>query len=157
MTDNKKYYCYILRNTHEPHKNRTYNGYTVNPKHRIRQHNKEIKGGAVYTQTWGNSTWEIYMLLTGFPDNHSALQCEWRIKHPVNKKVRPAIYNTPAGRINSLNHIFCLDKWTSKSDIFIKDLKLDLWIIQEYQHLLTNIPDNVTVHVVQSIDLDHID
>ena len=41
--DKKKineHYCYILRNKHDPDINRTYNGYTVNPVRRIRQHNQ---------------------------------------------------------------------------------------------------------------------
>ena len=75
---NKSHYCYILRNSYEPDKNRTYNGYTVNPSKRIRQHNQEIKGGAIYTKSWGNKSWEIYVLITGFPDHHNALQCEWK-------------------------------------------------------------------------------
>src|SRR5580692_510150 len=95
----KHHYCYILRNHHEPDKNRTYNGYTTNPAHRIRQHNQEIKGGARYTKKYGEKTWEIYVLLKGFPDIHNAQQCEWRIKHPARKRIRPARYNKPDGRI----------------------------------------------------------
>lgn len=154
VTDIKKYFCYILRNSYDPHANRTYNGYTVNPKNRIRQHNQELKGGAKYTKQWGNKTWEMYVLITGFPDNHCALQCEWRIKHPAKKRIRPTIYNSPAGRVIGLNEIFQLEKWTSKSETCIKNLNLELWIVKEYAHLLTNIPVNIKVNVVNFINLD---
>jgi len=154
--EKKSHYCYILRNSHVPDKNRTYNGYTVNPKNRIRQHNQELKGGAVYTKKYGNKTWEIYALIEGFPDHCNALQCEWKIKHPARKKVRPTKYNSPSGRIVGLNEIFLLDKWTSKSLIGIKDLKLKLWIVNEYSHLLTDVPANIEIIKVDKIDLNNV-
>ena len=80
------FYCYILKNSQN---RRTYNGFTVKPKRRIRQHNQELVGGAKYTKKWGNKDWEIYALVTGFPDKINALQCEWRIKHPNNKSEFP--------------------------------------------------------------------
>lgn len=84
MSENK-YYCYILKNGDN---NRTYNGFTTNPRRRIRQHNGEIKGGAKYTEKFG-SNWEYYFIMTGFPDSINALQCEWKIRHPTNKKKGP--------------------------------------------------------------------
>ena len=39
---NKTMYCYFLRS-----ENRTYNGYTVDLKRRLRQHNGELKGGCL--------------------------------------------------------------------------------------------------------------
>jgi predicted GIY-YIG superfamily endonuclease len=152
----KNHYCYILRNTHEPDLNRTYNGYTVNPSHRLRQHNQELKGGAIYTKAWGNKSWEIYALIKGFPDNHSALQCEWKLKHPARKKKRPAKYNSPKGRIIGLNEILQLDKWTSKSLLSINDLNLEIWIVNEYADVLENVPDNIKIHIVDHIDLDNV-
>lgn len=152
----KNHYCYILRNSYQPHKNRTYNGYTVNPKHRVRQHNQEIKGGAMYTKLWGNKDWEMYCLLKGFPDHHSALQCEWKIKHPARKRTRPQKYNSPSGRIIGLNEILQLDKWTSKSEVAIKDHELKIWILNDYIHLLENVPKNIQVIGVDKIDLDNV-
>lgn len=149
----KKHYCYLLRNKHEPDKNRTYNGYTVDPVHRIRQHNQEIKGGAIYTKKYGARTWEIYALLKGFPDKHNAQQCEWRIKHPAKKRIRPNRYNSPAGRIVGLNEILKLEKWTNNSTIHVNDLNLDLFIVKEFEHLLTDIPPNINVNSVDRIDL----
>lgn len=146
------HYCYILRNNDDLHKNRTYNGYTNDPAHRIRQHNQEIKGGAIYTKRYGSQSWEMYAVLRGFPDRQNALQCEWRIKHPARKRVRPVKYNNPEGRIVGLSEILHLDRWTSNSTIDNSDLKLDLFIVKEYEHLLKNTPEYVNVIVVDRID-----
>lgn len=146
------WYCYILRNTDNKDKNRTYNGFTNNPAKRIRQHNQEIKGGAKYTKKYGNKTWEIYVLVTGFPTSQNALQCEWRIKHPDNKRKRCGKYIGPKGRIKGLNEVLQLDKWTSQSTID-STFNIDIWILKEYAHLLTNLKSNITLHVVDKIDI----
>jgi predicted GIY-YIG superfamily endonuclease len=157
MTNESKWYCYILKNSYEPDKNRTYNGFTNNPKRRIRQHNKEIKGGAVYTGKHGNNSWEMYALVCGFPDNINALQCEWRIKHPNNKRKRPTKYNSPSGRIKGLNEVLKLDYWTNQSTCKNSDTKLDVYILKEYVDLLKDVPDHVTIHVVDDkLDLKKI-
>ena len=149
----KKHYCYILKNSEETTKNKTYNGYTVNPKRRIRQHNQELVGGAMYTKKWGNKSWEMYVLIKGFPDSHTALQCEWRIKHPVGNK-RPAKYNSPEGRVKSLNSIMMMDRWTSHCAYDVKDLNLEIWIAKEYQYHLHCIPENIKITAVDRIDLE---
>ena len=149
----KDHYCYILRNHHQPDINRTYNGYTVNPKRRIRQHNQEIKGGARYTKIWGDKSWEICVLIKGFPDHHNAMQCEWKIKHPARKRTRPRKYNGPAGRITGLNEILQTDRWTGSSTIDNKDIPLKIWILDEYAHLLTGVPPNIEIISVPVIDL----
>jgi len=146
-----KHYCYILRNSFEPDTNRTYNGYTVNPAHRIRQHNQQIKGGAMYTKKWGNQSWEIYVLICGFPDNHNALQCEWKIKHPARKRKRPSVYNSPAGRVMGLAEILRGERWTSKSTHRVCDMNLEIWILDEYARLLDGLPENIRINVVDRI------
>lgn len=151
----EKWYCYILRNNHDPHKNRTYNGFTNKPNRRIRQHNCEITGGAKYTKKYGNSSWEIYALLTGFPNSQNALQCEWRIKHPNNKRKRPAKYNSPKGRIIGLNEVLKLNRWTNSSTID-NNFQMDLYIVDEYADLIDGVPENVTVHKVDHIDLNKV-
>lgn len=152
----KIHYCYLLRNSYEPHKNRTYNGYTIDPKKRIRQHNQEIKGGAKYTKKWGDKKWEIYVLIKGYPDNKNALQCEWKIKHPISKKIRPKRYNSPKGRVIGLNSILKLEKWTKQSCYMNCNINLEIWIIKEYANYLTDIPDNYKINIVDKIDLDYI-
>ncbi len=145
-----KYYCYILKNSVN---NRTYNGFTNNPKKRIRQHNREISGGAKATYR-DRGNWEIYALLTGFPDKINALQCEWRIKHPNNKRKRPSRYCRPEGRIKGLDEVLKLDKWTSRSTLDNKDQKFKLWIVKDFEKHLTDLPDNIELCVVEKIDLE---
>ena len=82
----KPLFCYILKNDYYPHQRRTYNGFTNNPIRRIRQHNPEIKGGALYTKKFGNKQWEYIALVSGFPNSRNALQCEWKIKKPNNRR-----------------------------------------------------------------------
>ena len=149
-----KWYCYILKNNHDLHINRTYNGFTNNPGRRIRQHNQDIKGGARYTKKFGNRTWEIYAIVTGLPDKINALQCEWRIKHPDNKRSRNRRYNSPRGRIQGLNEVLKLNRWTNNSTVDNNTFEMEVWIVNGYQDLLTDIPDNVTVNVVNRIDSD---
>lgn len=150
------YYCYILHNTFEPDKNKTYNGYTINPIKRLRQHNQEIKGGAKYTAKWGNKSWKIYVVIKGFPDVHNAMQCEWKIKHPNNKHKRPKKYTTPEGMVMGLNEILHHDKWTQNTQICTSQLNLEIWILSTYSNLLYNIPNNIKINIVDIIDLENI-
>ena len=76
------FYVYILVNNSDNYKNHSYIGFTNNPIRRLRQHNKEIKGGAKAT-TNKDSEWEFAVLITGFSDKINALSCEWKLKHPV--------------------------------------------------------------------------
>ena len=51
MTAAKLWCCYLLTPRHPPKKGRvTYVGFTVDPARRLRQHNGEIKGGAMRTK-----------------------------------------------------------------------------------------------------------
>lgn len=147
----KNHFCYILKNNCPTDINRTYNGYTVDPNKRLRQHNQEIKGGAIYTKTWGNKTWKYIALISGFPDKYNALQCEWRIKHPAAKRIRPQKYNNPSGRIIGLNEILKLEKWTSKSGFKTSDLRLKILILKEYRHLLKDCYENIEIIAVDEI------
>lgn len=99
-------YLYIISNN----KN-TYNGYTVNLERRIRQHNKEIKGGAKYTtrRVDENNVWKYLVTITS-PDErftrNKALSMEWSVKYPTNHRPRPKLYNSPIGRIEALPLVF---------------------------------------------------
>ena len=61
----------------------TYVGATVDPDRRLRQHNKEIVGGARATgaRVAGGESWRRVCLVSGFPDERAALQFEWMWKH----------------------------------------------------------------------------
>lgn len=61
----------------------TYVGYTVDFKRRLRQHNREIKGGAKAT---AGRQWRMILQITGLPDKHHALSLEWHLKkYPVRR------------------------------------------------------------------------
>ena len=65
----------------------TYVGATVNLERRIRQHNKELVGGAVATsnKVVKGLMWNMVCYVSGFPDWVSTLQFEWRLKQLTRK------------------------------------------------------------------------
>ena len=67
--------CYCLQSN----SNTTYIGSTIDPDRRLRQHNREIVGGA--KATGRSEGWKRICLVTGFPDERSALQFEWKWKN----------------------------------------------------------------------------
>jgi len=96
-----KYYCYIIANPQD----RTYNGYTVDLRRRLRQHNGEIKGGAKATH--GKGPWRFVAVMACREwTAQRAMQCEWKIKYPTNKRPRPAMFQGAVGRLKSLEHVF---------------------------------------------------
>jgi structure-specific endonuclease subunit SLX1 len=64
---------------------KTYVGATVDFSRRIRQHNTELVGGAIYTTTAVKASktgsWKPIFIVRGFPHQQSALQFEWALKH----------------------------------------------------------------------------
>ena len=151
------WFCYILRNNYEPHKNITYNGSTNNLVRRIRQHNGIISGGARLTHKYGNSNWSIYALVSGFPDHVNCLQCEWRIKHPDNKRKRSKKYTGPFGRIIGLIDVLQSDKWTSNSTVGNDSLVINVWVHVDCEHLFTGIvlPVNTRVNFVDDLFFEY--
>ena len=105
----KRFYCYLLGHTNflrggksvRGGTPRTYNGYTVDLRHRLRQHNGEIKGGAFATKNRG--PWEFIAVMTCLEwTNVRAMKVEWLIRYPTRKKPRPTEFSGPQGRINGL-------------------------------------------------------
>ena len=76
---NMSYYCYMLYTNDNL---KTYVGATIDPERRLRQHNKEISGGARATgiSVQQGLTWQRACYITGIPEWRSALQIEWRWK-----------------------------------------------------------------------------
>ena len=102
----KRYYCYILGQSRHIRTGmgRTYNGYTVDLVHRLRQHNGEIKGGAVATK--GVGPWEFIAVMTCMDwTSVRAMKVEWLIRYPTRKKPRPSHFAGAQGRINSLSEV----------------------------------------------------
>ena len=141
-----KWYCYILRNQHPQYSYLTYNGSTNHPIRRLRQHNGEISGGAVYTKK-APAGWNIYFLMTGFPDHKNALSCEWRIKHTEGKPraKRPPQHSGPKGRIVAMNDILQLPKWTQQCQHNNGDHTFTIYVADDvlpYIHL-DRLPSNI--------------
>ena len=77
------FFVYLLESTDKA----TYVGATVDVDRRLRQHNKEIKGGAHATgaKVDKGETWHRVCYVKGFPDWPAALQFEWRWKQLSRK------------------------------------------------------------------------
>lgn len=105
------FYVYLLIST----KGATYVGATVNVEHRLRQHNKELVGGARATsaKVMKGETWTIACYVSNFPTWQSALQFEWRWKQLTRKSVQigPPIVR----RINALNQLCSLKSSTTNA------------------------------------------
>lgn len=89
----------------------TYVGVSPDPKRRLRQHNKEIKGGAVYT-TSKSPNWRHVCLVTGFQTKQQSMQFEWAVKH-----VPPRDAGGLLNRIKKLCTTLNKTQWTSKAPL----------------------------------------
>jgi len=93
----------------------TYVGATVDLNRRLRQHNKEIKGGAHATgaKVSKGETWIRAAHVSGFPDWQAALQFEWRWKQLTRKlsiKINPL-----ERRMTALKQLLALERPTTKA------------------------------------------
>ena len=100
--------------------NKTYVGATNNLKRRLRQHNRELAGGAKYTATGAN--WKPIWTVHGFWSNKEALQFEWSCKHIVGgggkkskKNIRKAVGAGVDGRVKNLERVINYPQWTQKA------------------------------------------
>ncbi len=145
------WYCYILRNKLSQYKNLTYNGSTNDPVRRLRQHNEEISGGARFTHGKGGA-WEIYALISGFEDHVNTLSCEWRIKHPNGKPgKREKRHCGVLGRIEGLNEVLPLERWTKQCTVDNRTMKYTLYLVEDVAHCIKReiVPDNIDIVVVE--------
>jgi structure-specific endonuclease subunit SLX1 len=111
----KKYYVYILESSDCK---ATYVGATVDLNHRLRQHNKELAGGAHATsvKVAQGCTWNRICFIQGFPDWPAALQFEWRLKQISRMLLKTNKADTPIQRrIQALHQLLSLDKPTTKA------------------------------------------
>jgi structure-specific endonuclease subunit SLX1 len=121
-------YVYLLVSTN----NYTYIGATVDIDRRLRQHNKELKGGAHATgiRVSKGETWSRACYVSGFPDWRSALQFEWRWKQ-LSRKLSNNMLPLER-RMNALQNLLKLDKSTSKS------IPFEEWENQPQVHIEMN-------------------
>lgn len=118
--ENHNFFVYLLIASD----NSTYVGATVNLDRRLRQHNKEIKGGAIATSIKVNKgySWTRVCFVKNFPSWQSALQFEWKWKHESRKLFK--LHKLPLKRrIHALKNIMMSDRSTSKAIPFSE------WII----------------------------
>ena len=133
--NDKKYYVYILESSD---KASTYVGATINLDHRLRQHNKDLAGGAHATsiKVAQGHTWRRVCHVEGFPDWSAALQFEWRLKQLSRKLFQTKNKDKNAGkdagkdanqnvnvksidrRIQALHQLLALERPTSKAKAY---------------------------------------
>ena len=88
--------------------NHYYIGATVDPLHRLRQHNGELVGGARRTR---GKHWAFRTIVVGFRTWKEALQFEWALKYALRKcKAR-----NKATRGACLEDVLSKEKWTRNS------------------------------------------
>ena len=146
MFDN---FVYIIKGINDNNKTKYYIGFTNNLYRRIKQHNREIKGGAKATNGY---KWIYCTIITNFKDNIEGLQLEWRLKHST-KKI--GIIN----RINSfLSYIDQYNKVSPKANILNK--KLLFYIDNTLLPINININKSISVIFIniklESIIIDHL-
>ena len=98
----------------------TYVGATVDLEHRLRQHNGQIGGGAkaTHVRVARGQTWRRHCYVSGFPDNHAALQFEWRWKslsRVVQRQMASQGLEPLERRLEALQRLLALDRPTSKA------------------------------------------
>jgi len=114
----KKYYVYILESSDCA---ATYVGATVDLNHRLRQHNKELAGGAHATsiKVAKGCTWKRVCYVKGFPTWSAALQFEWRLKQLSRKLLKNNNDNNNEKpiqrRIKALYQLLALERPTTKA------------------------------------------
>lgn len=108
----KPSYVYLLESSDSKS---TYVGATMNLERRLRQHNKEIKGGAHATgaKVARGESWERVCYISGFPDWSAALQFEWRWKQ-LSRKQSPKIPYL-LRRKHALDKLLQLERPTTKA------------------------------------------
>jgi len=109
----------------------TYVGATIDLDRRLRQHNKEIKGGAHATgiKVALGETWTRAAHISGFPDWQSALQFEWRFKQ-LSRKL-PLKMQPLERRLKALKQLMSLPQSTSKA------IPFNEWLVPPEVHCET--------------------
>ena len=109
-----EFFVYLLESSC---KRATYVGATVNLERRLRQHNKEIAGGAHATgaRVARGQTWRRACHVTGFPTWQAALQFEWRFKQLTRREPSHPSQTPLERRKAALQKLVNLTQSTSKA------------------------------------------
>jgi structure-specific endonuclease subunit SLX1 len=109
------FFVYFIESTNGS----TYIGATVNLDKRIRQHNKEIKGGATATsiKVSNGEVWSYVCYVENFPAWTEALKFEWRWKQisRIIQKTNPT-QKPIERRMEALEKLLKLEKSTTKAE-----------------------------------------
>lgn len=127
-------FVYLLVST----RGATYVGATIDLDRRLRQHNKEIKGGAYATgiKVQQGETWTRAAHVSGFPDWQAALQFEWRFKQ-LSRKL-PIKMQPLERRLKALKQLLELPQSTTKAIPYIE------WLVPPEVHCET--PEAETIY-----------
>jgi structure-specific endonuclease subunit SLX1 len=111
------FYVYLLESSGK--RAATYVGATTDVNRRLRQHNKELAGGAVATGTRvaRGETWSRVCYIEGFPTWNAALQFEWRFKQ-ITRRIHTdgsKPFNSVDRRKRALEILLALDRPTTKA------------------------------------------
>ena len=121
------FFVYILLSSD----NSTYVGATTDLERRLRQHNKEIKGGAFATEAKvsNGQIWVRVAHITGFPDWQSALQFEWRWKQ-LSRRISLSV-NPLHRRMIALKQLLKLERPTSKAKAYTEWNELPKVVLED--------------------------
>lgn len=136
--------------------NLSYVGMTNDFTRRLRQHNGEISGGAKYTSK--RKGWYPVLIIDGFQDMKSAMQCEWRLKHFARghgsvrgvrgklKYLSKYLYTEKEikGYDTEGEPIIENRKWTSKCENSICDQNLKFYLDDDYVEYFNEYNHNYT-------------
>ena len=148
MSKSEASFVYLLLSSD----NATYVGATVDLDRRLRQHNKELKGGAHATgaKVEKGETWLRAAHVKGFPDWQAALQFEWRWKQ-ISRKL-PAKMLPLERRLTAVNMLLNLDRPTTKAKAYVEwpvapELILEDGETKSIYEKITNTNTNINIKV----------
>eukprot|EP01031_Cornospumella_fuschlensis_P033384 gene33384-40388_t len=146
--------CYLLRSLATPKSTASYIGFSIDPHHRLRQHNGEVAAGAYHTSKY--RPWIHVVIVTGFPNKVLALQFEWIWQHPDKSRFLKTVTKTKDGqptevtkRVNGykpklkiLKAMLSLPIWKQLNlTVFVPDKSLQSFVFDLFR-------DNTSVTVI---------
>lgn len=149
--------CYLLRSQNPSFKEACYVGFTVDPPHRLKQHNGIIQGGAFKTHT--KRPWEMTIVVYGFPTRKHALRFEWTWQHPTEAKRLKnidwsSIFQQSGGPTKYKSHIRILKEMLNMSPWDRLDLRVCVTVEDVFKMLTEIEPKINSHHTVKMGDLE---